>query len=269
MKHFHILLVISLIFTFPVIGEAFGPEPKNGFEVAIGPGVKYAPLYPGSDKHEVLPYPYVNIEYVYESLQLYAGLKDGIGFRFNSRSWGLFMSSGVDMGQGRDPGDDRVHDLLKNTPVLKNIFLFYGLAGWEHEYGEFYLRMDYFPVNADYSDGPDRKYDAMLFTPILQSGYPITGNLLVLLNCGISFMNSDYAAAYHGNLYETEQMKVYHAESGVESINSELMVLYTLTESFILRFSMYGKRLLGDASDSPYTRSNYQYELNMTLMYYF
>lgn len=263
------LMIITAVLSCGYDALAFGPTSEDGWRITLGPGVLHEPLYTGSDQYKLQVYPFFDIFYAHQGLELFVGLKDGCGARFIDDETGLFVSAGIDTGQARDRDEEDTKDLLRDTADIQNYFSGFAVAGWDFGFGETAVSVSYFPVKAQYDELDDQHYDALLFSPTIKSGYPILKGLLVLGTFGVSFMDSDYANAYHEVPYATLRLEQFDANAGPESINGELELLYRYNAHFICRFSLIGKRFLGDAQKSPLTRSEYSSESNLTLMYRF
>ena len=82
-------------------------------------------------------------------------------------------------------------------------------------------------------------------------------------------MNNEYADAYHGVKYGTAKLKNYDADAGLHSIEAELEGFYFFTEHIGIGLNSGLSYLLGDAKNSPLTKSALQIESGLFAAYKF
>jgi len=269
-------LIACFIATLPLCAQHHGEghdagESKRNWMLMLGLGVVYMPLYDGSDKGNIEPFPYFNGEFNIDDFALFASIEEGIGGRYTLPGSGFFLESGINMGKQRDPGNKSVKELLRDTPQLKNPVSAFATAGSRGDWGKLILKTEYFATQADYepSIAKDISYNAVLLSAKYRYETFIIENILVGGGVKLSFMNDDYAKAYHSVKYETASLKKFSAGAGIHSVTAEYLFLFFFSEH--VGTGVFGKSsyLLGDAASSPLTKTRFCNETGVLALYNF
>jgi len=267
---------MGLLTTLPLFAQHHGGghdqgEKKRNWMLMLGAGGVYQPLYDGSDKGRIEPFPYFNGEYTISDFALFASIEEGAGGRYTLPALGAFVESGVNMGKQRDPDHKSVRQLLRDTPQLTNPVSAFAAAGSRGPWGKLLLKTEYFATRADYAPSISRDiaYNALLLSAKYRYETFIIENILVGGGVRVNFMNDDYAKAYHGVKYETATLKKFSAGAGIHSVTVEYLFLFFFSEH--IGTGIFGKSsyLLGDAAASPLTKTRYCSETGVLALYNF
>jgi outer membrane scaffolding protein for murein synthesis (MipA/OmpV family) len=118
----------------------------------------------------------------------------------------------------------------------------------------------YFPITADYEEAerPDKRYDGMRLEVDVESEVWLSRQIILNLGAGLSWMNADYAKANYSVESQTDRLDVFEAKSGVHNIHASTAMIYMFTPRIGTALVGEGAYLLGAASDSPLTNSEFQ-----------
>jgi outer membrane scaffolding protein for murein synthesis (MipA/OmpV family) len=82
-------------------------------------------------------------------------------------------------------------------------------------------------------------------------------------------MNSEYAEANYSVNYQTEQLNVFKAESGMHDVYASVTTARMFSERLGMTLMGKGTYLLSDAADSPLIESTFQPSGGMFCFYRF
>jgi outer membrane scaffolding protein for murein synthesis (MipA/OmpV family) len=207
----------------------------------------------GSKKRSVEFLPYVDASYTYNWIKPFLSVADGAGLKVFENRTGIFSSLGLDFGESRKRSDNAK---LEGTGALNNPVRYFAKAGIETEPFDLLMCVSYFPVISKYAQRErNRKYNGILYSSRLITGYPLRDNLIFQAEFGMSFMNDEFAEAYHSVKYKTGCFSAYDADAGVHDAYCETTIVWMLTDSVSLISQGRYERLLGDAGRSPLTET--------------
>lgn len=252
----------------PVLAQA-----ESDISLTLGVGGNVSPLYSGSDEVGFSPLPVIDARYSIPHLELFLSSFDGAGLTLSDERLGISFSLGVNGGEERDTNEDNddVKALLQGTPDVKNPCRVFGSIEIVLPVGELFATTNYFPIETDY-DGA-AKNDETYHGVLIEAGWgmemPLTDQMLLETNIGTSWMDGEYAEAYHSVRYQTPKLKEFDAKSGIRDVNASLTLLYLLTDH--LGTGVFGSatQLLGDAAESPLTKQEFQGEAGFAVFYRF
>lgn len=262
-----VVMVCTVTFAFADYhNEEDDDDEEIGWQIMLGGGVMYDQTYIGSNKHEFLPMPFFDIRYSIDSFSFFASMEEGLGIEFEEEITELFVQIGANLGEGREPGDDKT---LSGTPKIKNWFMLFGELSYELPIGSFGITTEYYRANVDYksSVSRDHVYNGFLYGPMYSFEYFVTNNLALELEVELQFMNNDYADTYHSVKYQTARLKKYNAGAGLHSVGAELDCYWFFTEHIGIGLNSGIEYLLGDAKNSPLTKSPLQIETGLIVVY--
>jgi outer membrane scaffolding protein for murein synthesis (MipA/OmpV family) len=137
--------------------------------------------------------------------------------------------------------------------------------------GELSATANYVPIETDYDEAgrKDETYHGVLIEAGWGMEMPLNPRMLLETSIGATWMDAEYAEAYHSVLYQTTQLNEFNAESGIRDVNASFTLLYLLTDH--LGTGVFGSatQLLGDAADSPLTKQEFQGEAGFAVFYSF
>lgn len=128
--------------------------------------------------------------------------------------------------------------------------------------------MRYAPAKADYAEvgRPDQKYHGLLVDiNVLIPTYRI----LLNADIGTTWMNGEYAAAFHSVHYPTATLEEFHAGSGFRDVHTNFGLSYFITPRVGITVQGGVLKLLGDAADSPLAKNDVQPQVSLMLLYHF
>jgi outer membrane scaffolding protein for murein synthesis (MipA/OmpV family) len=263
-----VLLLLFCLEGWPLLANA-----ETDWSLTLGAGGVVSPLYSGSDKVGINPFPVIDVRYTTPHLGLFLSSLDGAGMALSNERIGMSFSLGVNMGGGRDTNDDDddVKTLLQGTPEVKNPCRVFGSAGIGLPVGELSATANYFPIEIQYEDAAREGKTSHGILIETQWGMEIPLNSMMLLetNIGASWMNADYAEAYHSVPYQTPRLNEFSAKSGIRDVNASLTLRYLLTEHLGAGISGSATQLIGDAAESPLTKQDLQREAGLVVFYRF
>ena len=249
----------------------------------LGGGGFMEPVYPGSDGLYIMPVPFIKAEYQLKSFDLFASVIDGIGVRYKKTEFaGLSFSVSINpLGNERDPGlknikrfmitdADDVKAFLKDTPSVDNNIEYFGTLKIDIlPFTSLSSTIAYLPTKACYRIYPDRKYDGITASLDLKTGYQLSPKTIMQGGVGIAWMNDDYSEAFHGVLYSTSNLNVFAAKSGISNVHGGFTLINFFAEHYGVMIFGECKLLLGDADDSPLTKTAFQPEMGLMIFYNF
>ncbi|MGD9162121.1 MAG: MipA/OmpV family protein [Desulfobacteraceae bacterium] len=257
--------------------------PERNWYLWMGGGCLTEPVYPGSDALYVIPFPFIQAEYHLESFDVFASVIDGFGVQYkNTEFAGLSLSLSIDpLGNKRDPelkdvkhfmltDVDDLKDFLKDTPTIDNKVDVSGTLQIDLlPFASLSSTVSYFPTKADNATYPDKKYDGITASFDLQSDYQLAPNMFLQGGVGITWMNDDYAEAFHSVLYSTSALEQFAAENGISDVHGCLTFIHFFTEHYGLIVYGSGTLLLGNSAHSPLTKNTFQPEMRLMVFYDF
>lgn len=258
--------------------------PERNWSLWLGGGALLEPVYPGSDTLLVQPIPYIQAEYMTRYLDFLAGVEDGIGIRLKESDYtGLSFSVAINpLGVDRDPNlknskdfvlnnADDVKEFLKGTPKIESAIELFGKVALELPFGKVSSTATFYPINADYKDASrvHKDYNGLTVSLDVETGFPLTPQIFLQAEVGATWMNDEYAEAFHGVVYPTKTLKVFNAQSGISDIHTSVALVSFFTEHIGALVSGSATQLLGDAADSPLTKEEFQPQVAAIVFYSF
>lgn len=251
----------------------------------LGGGGLMEPVYAGSDALYASPVPFVQAEYELGFLDLFADMNDGIGVELRPPNFGgVSLSLAVNpLGNDRDPklenveqfmltDVDDVKDLLQDTPTVTNRVEVSGTLEIDVlSHATLSSTVSYLPTEADYASATysDKTYDGITVSVDAQAGFMLTPRIFFQGDAGITWMNGEYAEAFHGVAYPTSKLNRFTAKSGISDIHGALTLVSFFTEHIGALAFGGGTMLLGDAADSPLTNDSFQPQVGVIAFYSF
>jgi outer membrane scaffolding protein for murein synthesis (MipA/OmpV family) len=233
---------------------------ERHWSLTLGAGAAMSPVYSGSDEFNVFPLPYIGAEYKMTYLDLFiAG--DEAGLRLKTAALpGSNVSFGVKLGQNRDHDDEAVEDILAGTAKLENIVQGFAKLTWLSSVGQWSSSVNWLPTNAEYDEPgiSDEEYHGLKISIDYTIGGQLHPKLFAFATVGTSWMNDDYAEAFHGVLYPTPQLEVFKAQAGLRDVHGTLGARYVFSTHIGGMLLVTGEQLLADAADSPLTKQEFQ-----------
>ena len=85
----------------------------------------------------------------------------------------------------------------------------------------------FFPVEADYDDASlsDKDYGGITVSVDFETGLPLTPQIFLQGGAGVTWMNDEYAEAFHGVLYPTTKLKTFKAKSGISDVHASVVLV--------------------------------------------
>lgn len=212
--------------------SAANESPAFGIQFELGAGAVIEPEFEGSDEYEVSPYPVIRPKQL--SLgDLNIGGDDSLGwsFRPSFRVIGKRKSSDVDSLPGLPSVDTAIEIGLGAVYEQEYWRIFgnirHGVTGHDGLVGELGADLIYYP----------------------------TDEWTVSFGPRLSFSDGNYMDKYFGVPAGIAGPVAFNPEGGLKSAGTETRARYQLTETWAVEGSFGWMRLLGDAADSPITRT--------------
>jgi outer membrane scaffolding protein for murein synthesis (MipA/OmpV family) len=100
-------------------------------------------------------------------------------------------------------------------------------------------------------------------------GGQLHSKLFAFLTIGTSWMNDDYAEAFHSVMHSIPQREFFKARSGFCDIHGTLGTKYAFSRHIEGMLLLSGEHLVGEAAKSPLTKQAFQPEIVAILSYSF
>lgn len=252
------------------------PKMSNWIRIA-GIGVGVFPVYPGSDEFKIAPAPFGIISYTTTYVDFFLNAA-GLGVRLKEpEHTGLRLDIGVRPGEIRKPDADKVKEFLAGTPEVTSIIQPFVSLGREVSLAptvsaDLTATMRYAPAKADYDEAgrPDQKYNGLLVDTMVDINVLIpTYRILLNADIGATWMNGEYAAAFHSVHYPTATLEEFHADSGLRDVHTNFGVSYFITPRVGVTVQGGVLKLLGAVADSPLTKNDLQSQVSLMMLYNF
>lgn len=244
---------------------------SRNWSLGVGGVTGMQPVYDGSDEMKPALLPIIEAAWHTQYVDVFASIpNDGLGLRFKEENvTGLSLALGVNFGEPRDRDADKVKKFLQGTAELVNDYQLFTSLTLPLPLGELSSTLRWFPVEAEYDGQPDTEYDGLRGELTFKTGLSLTQRLLLLAEVGATWMDDEYAQAYHGVQYATSELERFSAEGGLRDINASLQMGYLFNQHLMAIVRGDAALLLNDAADSPLTKNEFQPRLAVGVMYNF
>ncbi len=233
---------------------------RDNWTITLGLGVFHGPEYMGSDDAETMLSP--NFE---------VGWKDKVFLNPDGISINYYRNDSIVLNAIVSQGDEREESLSTNLNGLGNIDTSTTLTlGAEIDLGLFISRAN-LTRHIGGTDGTQAIFGIETVIPLRM----LTGKLniesmaetedltligpLIIAGVSADWADDDYTRDFFGVNAEQSAdsgLPLHTAESGFESVNLELGVLYPVSKSWIVHGLAGYTKLIGDAKDSPVVKAN-------------
>jgi len=265
-----ICMMMFIGMLMPSLGFARDNQ-ERPWSLTLGAGAQMNSVYSGSDELNVHPFPYIAAEYKMTYLDLFiAGNEAGLKLKTPAIP-GSNVSFGVKVGQSRDHDEEAVKDILTGTAELENSVQRFAKLTWLSPVGQWSSSVYWLPTNAEYDEPgiSDKEYHGVKISIDYAIGGQLHPKLFAFAKVGTSWMNADYAEAFHSVLYPTPQLEVFKAKAGLSDVHGTLGARYVFNNHIGGMLLFTGEQLLGDAADSPLTKQEFQPDVVAILSYSF
>lgn len=267
-----VCLILGIVMTGLPVPAQMAPEP--GFELSIGAGLGGKPVYVGADDVEITPFPYIDVRYETPNLDFFVNNEHGAGIALQANSRAPFLVSlGIHLGESRNTDEDDGEDLnlLRDTPEVESDYRLFGMIETPVPDGRLFAKVSYSSLEAHYKESAllDREYDGFLVNAGWEGHIPINLQLTLELQADVTWMNEEYADAFHSVLLSTPRLARFDADSGVRDVHVSADLEYMVNARMGARFYAETSYLLDDASDSPLTQKVWQPRAGCIVFYSF
>jgi outer membrane scaffolding protein for murein synthesis (MipA/OmpV family) len=215
------LIILASMVADPHSSGAQGLQGRN-WSLWLGGGALLDTVYPGSDTLLSNPAPYIQAEYTTRYVDFFAGVEDGIGIKLKAPDYtDLSLAVAINpLGTERDPklkksedfvlkDADKVKKFLEGTPKIESAVELFGTIALELPFAEVSSTATFLPIKADYKDAgiSDTDYNGLTVSLDVETGFPLTPQLFLQGAIGATWMNDEYAEAFHGVAYPTKTLK--------------------------------------------------------------
>jgi outer membrane scaffolding protein for murein synthesis (MipA/OmpV family) len=283
MKKYSRMKVISQMFVVFVIvissatlacaqGIEEDAAPTRNWSFLIGGAVGMQPVYSGSDELIVVPVPLINAAYSTRYVDAFVSSMEGLGVRFKEEQvTGLSLALGASLGEPRDQEVDEVKEFLRGTPEVVSDYHLFTTLKLALPFGELASTLRWFPVETEYDDAgiADEEYDGLRGELNFGAGLPLNQHLMMSAGIGVTWMNDEYAQAYHGVHYATSKLETFSAEGGLRDVHASIGLTYLFNQHLMAIIKSDVVQLLNDAADSPLTKEEIQPALAAGIVYNF
>lgn len=223
------------------------------WEIVLGAGGLYEPIFEGAQGHERAALPYFSITYD----DTYSIGVDGLAAKLHDgEALGLTARIGYDFGRAED--DD---------PHLAGLGDIEGGAtlGFSVEYAAGPLEL-YADLERSFGDGDGvtGKVGAEVSRPV--------GQFLLGANLSATWADDNHMQSYFGvtsGQSASSGLAAYEAGAGFKSVDLELSAAYMLSENWMLQGQIEIGKLIGDAADSPVVQDATQTSAGVFVAYKF
>lgn len=254
-------------------GEAGKKESK--WEVEIGAGAVYGPVYEGSDDMEAQALPFLHLEW---NERIFLNPGEGLGVRaYKGENLEVSLSVGYD--EGRDDGDST--DLRGLGDIDGSAT---GNLSIEYELGPV---SPYLELSRQFggADGVLAEIGVETMVPLLrrdwermrsegaaEGGDERPNGPALMLGISTTWADDNYMKDYFGVTAlqaGRSGLRRYTAGSGFKSADAEIGLMVPIGKHWSFNVQAEYSQLLGDAADSPITRDKSQYSIGSFLSYRF
>ena len=229
---------------------------NEDWRIELGGGAMVTPEYEGSEDYQVMALPMVDIvwrDLVF--LNAYKGL--GVNILKNERAT-LGMAVGYSFGRDEDDSDD-----LNGLGDVEGGAKLTAFA--EYDFGPVRLSSE---LSGQIS-GDDT---GVLADFAVSKVYKVSDQLMLIPAVTTSIASDDYMTSYFGvsgAQSARSGLSAFDAEGGFKDVGLVVNARYMLDENWSLNGNLGYSRLLGDAADSPITKSENQLSSGLGLTYRF
>ncbi len=271
-------IFLSLALVFLLISAEAAAAGYRNWDLKLGAGFGVTPVYSGSAKLTYRYFPLVIA--TYESRYGALHFEENRGWITFIKNAFVSISTGAEFGTNRrksslpEFGGDNDQDILEGTPTLENPVRYFGEVVYNIPMGKLTTAAHYIPVKAKYAQvagevRPDRDYDGFLVSVSWDDTKWLYKGLNINYFVGIDWMNENYADAYYGIQYATNNLPGYDVASGFEKVTAKLLFTYMFNRQVGARIAGIGSYLLGGAKDSPLAESSNQASIRANVFYVF
>jgi MipA family protein len=219
-----------------------GPPMQGSFEGVIGLGAVHAPEYLGSDLHKTRALPLLSARW---RNGFFAGFPSGVGYNFavdEPLQYGLAVRAAL----GREE-DDSIY--LRGMGEIKARPELGGFASYT---------LNDVTLRTSLSYGAGNGRDGLALNAGINFGLPLSPGNIVALSFDATYVNDAFMRDYFGVTNaqsRTSGYSLYTPSAGLRDMQAGLSYMRILAPRWNLTAGLRGTQLLGDAKDSPLTRS--------------
>jgi outer membrane protein len=248
MRIWKVMMASTMAVSFAGVAAAQDlPMPSaSGFDRVVGVGVVLLPDYEGSDDYTVAPAPLVQYKFDGERYvqvignKLFVNVVDHPNLEFGAL--GIYRL-------GRDDPDDSVVDLMRD---VDDSFELGGFVGFKKRFNnDIRHRMNvHFDVTQDVTDG----HEGLVAQLTGVYWQPVTKPFDIGFRANVTYASDDYMSSFFdvtASDSAASGLSTFNASSGFKDIGLAVMGLYHLSQNWHVGGTLFYKRLISDASDSP------------------
>ena len=246
-------------------GAALAQEPESGARVNAGIGVARAPKYPGSDDYEVRAIPIISVNFGRFFLGGEPGGAGSPGAGMNLVR-GEHWRAGIGIslaGAFRKPREESDHPSLQGMGDIDRTVRGVAFLGYEEGFVTTFAR-----VATDLRDKDQGTL--VLLDSVLR--YRAKERLTLSAGPGLTWADREYMMTFFGvSPQQSARSGVppYQAQGGVHALRLGAGASYRIDRNWSAVLRANASRLVGDAADSPITRSRTQYTAGVFAAYEF
>ncbi len=242
---------LSFVFICTAISPSLAQDKDSNdkWDISLGGGVLSVPEYPGSGKYQVIPIPYVDIEY---ATRVFLNPMRGLGvYALNTQQYKLGASIGYEFGRDEDD-DDRLNG-MGDIDATAEVVLFGSYIISREVPIEFALEL-----RQDIMDGHDG------FTAKAGAEYikRFSDGTLLKFGPDISYGSDNYMESYFGvssSQANASRFSRYNAGAGIKDVGFNTLVVYPINGKWFATAFVNYDHLVGDAGDSPISEKDHQF----------
>jgi outer membrane scaffolding protein for murein synthesis (MipA/OmpV family) len=234
------LVVYIVISTFGSSAFADNGQPESDWRVTTGFGVYAFPEFDGSDEHQILPIPMIDVTY---KNRFFFNLFDGIGMDvIKTEDFTLKASVAYEFGR-----EEKDSELLTGTGDIDAGAKIQLSA--EYEIG----RLTPFVKVENHLSGAEGMQAELGVETMFRFGESYTSPMLIL-ELSAEYSNEDHMLGYYG--ISTEQsintgLAVYTPEAGISAYSAGVTYIHPFAERWATTATAKFTTITGDAADSP------------------
>jgi outer membrane scaffolding protein for murein synthesis (MipA/OmpV family) len=237
--------------------------------------------YPGSDEHQVMGFPGLEITRESGTSTWFVSLPwRGIGVTTVDPGTGLTTTLSANLGTRRSTDeysvlgipielDERTRAFLAGSPTVSTPVTLQAALEYPTRLGVLSASLSYHPTTVEAAGSGQTSRNGFLARLQFSRPLLVSSRLAIVGQASVQVMDPAYADAWFSVDQATETLETFDAGAGVRDAQAVVHARYQATERVTVGLLWRSLLLLGDAAASPYTRDRLQETVVLRTSYAF